>query len=102
MGKKYKPDVLRNKDNLRQLMARSRNLLFKHKSKWTKQQDRAEILFERYPDIEMAYDRYLELIEIYNKNTVKEVAAGKLAHWYGRVEKMVSITFPFCDRNHAE
>lgn len=89
MGKKYKPDILRNKDTLRQLMVRSRYLLFKHKSKWTSQQsERAEILFERYPDIEMAYNRYLELIDIYNKNTVKEIAAGKLAHWYDRVEKM--------------
>ena len=89
VGRKYKPDVLRNKDTLRQLMARSRHLLFKHKSKWNRQQsERAEILFERYPDIEMAYNRYLELIEIYNKNTVKEIAAGKLAHWYNRVEKM--------------
>lgn len=30
----------------------------------------------------------MELVDIYNKNTVKEVAAGKLAHWYNRVEKM--------------
>lgn len=88
-GHKYKPEVLRNKDTPRQLMAKSRYLLFKHKSKWTSQQrQRAELLFERYPDIETAYERYLELVEIYNKNTVKEVAAGKLAHWYNRVEKM--------------
>ncbi len=36
----------------------------------------------------MAYNRYLKLIESYNKNTVKEIAAGKLAHWYNRGEKM--------------
>lgn len=89
IGRKYKPDILSNKDTPRQLMVRSRHLLFKHKSKWTSlQQQRAEILFERYPDIEQAYQRYMEMVDIYNKNTCKEVAAGKLAHWYERVEKM--------------
>lgn len=88
-GRKFKPDILRNNDTPRQLMARSRHLLFRHKSKWTRsQQQRTEILFERYPDIEAAYQRYMELIDIYNKNTVKEIAAGKLAHWYNRVEEM--------------
>lgn len=75
-------------------MAKSRYLLFRHKSKWTRQQrERAELLFERYPDIELAYERYLELVEVYNKNMVKEIAAEKLAHWYNRVEKIGRSNF---------
>lgn len=33
--KKYVPQVLENGDTLRQLLARSRHLLFKQRSKWT-------------------------------------------------------------------
>ncbi len=46
----YQPEVLPNGDTLKQLLARSRYLLFKHPIKWTAlQKDRAELLFERYP-----------------------------------------------------
>ena len=45
-------------------------------------------MFERYPDIEVDYQKYLELTDIYNKNTVRGIATGKLTLWYSRVEEM--------------
>ena len=55
-GKKYVPETLSNGDTKKQLLARSRYLLFKSGDKWTdKQKKRAAILFELYPDIKKAY-----------------------------------------------
>lgn len=65
--RKYVPEELNNGDTIRQLLFRSRKLLFKHSSKWSDSQKlRAQILFEKYPKIEQAYKLYLELIDIYN------------------------------------
>ncbi|MCK5161452.1 MAG: transposase [Candidatus Aureabacteria bacterium] len=54
-NKKYYPVVYSNEDSKKQLLARSRFLLFKPKSKWTdRQKERAEILFSEYPEIKNA------------------------------------------------
>lgn len=88
VNKKYIPDVLENGDTLKQLLARSRYLLFKSQSKWTPSQNqRAAILFERYPDIEKAYHLSMELGRIYHTSKVKGVAFTRLAKWYDKVEK---------------
>ena len=64
---KYVPYEFENGDTRRQLLFRSRRLLLIHQSKWTEaQKARASILFRLYPDIKEAYDRYLELVSIYN------------------------------------
>ncbi|XWN14572.1 transposase [Formosa sp. 4Alg 33] len=87
-GKVYQPELLSNGDTLRQLLARSRYLLFKSKAKWTVNQiERAEILFERYPTIEKAYNLAQDLSYIFQTNTSKSIARLKLAHWYDKVEK---------------
>ena len=87
-GKVYKPDCLPNGDTVKQLLARSRYILFKHQSKWTdRQRIRAKLLFERYPDIKRAYDLCMKLFEIYQHTNVKGVAFTKLAQWYDHVEK---------------
>ena len=53
---KYTPELLENGDTRKQLLARSRYLLYKSSSKWTDNQvERSKILFEQYPDIEKAY-----------------------------------------------
>lgn len=52
---KFIPEILSNGDTKKQLLARSRYLLYKCKSKWTRsQQERASLLFELYPDIKKA------------------------------------------------
>lgn len=85
--KAYKPELLSNGDTHRQLLARSRYLLFKSKTKWTpKQIERAEIVFKLYPTIEKAYNLSQGLSYIFENNTDKNVARLKLAHWYNKVE----------------
>jgi transposase len=83
---KYTPEILKNGDTLKQLLARGRYLLFKSRKKWTdKQKDRAKILFERYPDIKNAYNLTQSLRVIFSNTTSKGVAYTKLAHWFNDV-----------------
>lgn len=87
-GSAYKPEILKNGDTHKQLLARSRYLLFKSKTKWTiNQKERAEILFALHPTIEKAYNLAQELSYIFENNTNKDVARLKLAHWYNKVEQ---------------
>lgn len=54
--RKHTSALLDNGDTLKQLLARSRYLLYKSEHKWTKnQKERAQILFDKYPDILKAY-----------------------------------------------
>jgi len=93
-GKVYKPELLSNGDTHKQLLARSRYLLFKSKTKWTVRQiERAQILFQLYPTIEKAYNLAQGLSYIFENNTDKNVARLKLAHWYDKVEKSLFKSF---------
>ena len=88
LRKVYIPDKLQNGDTLKQLLARSRYLLFKAEHKWTpSQSNRAEILFKFYPDLQSAYKLCRELGRIYDKPKNKGVAFTMLARWYDKVEK---------------
>jgi len=83
----FRAEILPNGDTLKQLLARSRYLLFKHHSKWTEiQQYRAALLFERYPELKRAYDLSLKLGDIFKICTSKEQAFKRLALWYNEVE----------------
>jgi transposase len=74
-GKKFTPEILENGDTHKQLLARSRYLLFKAQSKWTpKQGQRAKVLFKYYPDIEKAYKLSQELGSIYRFAKSKGIA----------------------------
>jgi transposase len=88
LKKKHVPDILPNGDTLKQLLARSRYILFKAESKWTPtQRARAEILFERYPALGQAYHLVMQLGGIFHHVRDKGIAFTKLAQWYDRVEK---------------
>ena len=88
LNQKFIPEILENGDTLKQLLARSRYLLFKSKEAWTPSQIfRAEILFSRYPRLEHAYNLAMQLGAIYKNTKIKEVAFSKLAKWYESVEK---------------
>ena len=94
VNKKHVPDVLENGDTLKQLLARSRYLLFKSKTKWTPSQImRGEILFNRYPLLEKAYSLAMQLGHIYNTTKIKGLALTKLAQWYNEVEKSAFKSF---------
>lgn len=84
----YQATVLTNGDTVKQLLARSRYLLFKSSDKWTdKQYERAKILFAQYPDIKEAYSLTHSLRMIFTRNKEKKVAYTKLAQWYNKVDR---------------
>jgi len=88
-GKVYQPQILGNGDTLKQLLARSRYLLFKASDKWTRsQKQRADILFEYFPDIRQVYHHALQLGNIFSHSYDKDVARAKLAVWYDKIEEM--------------
>ena len=105
-GREYSPEVLPNGDTLKQLLFRSRYLLYKSPEKWTESQKaRAELLFGIYPDIANAYSLSHKLRLIYSKTKVKGVAYTKLARWFNDVQKSGIDTFRTIEEtiyNHYE
>ena len=86
--KDYLAEVFSNGDTRKQLLARSRYLLYKAPYNWTQNQYlRSEILFEHYPDIKKAYNLVQGLRNIFNTATSIQTAYTKLAHWYKDVEQ---------------
>ena len=70
----YVATILENGDTHRQLLVRSRYLLFKNEDKWTPwQRQRAEILFHHYPSLEVAYKLTMQLKGIYHTTKDKKV-----------------------------
>lgn len=83
---KYITEVLSNGDTKKQLLARSRYLLFKSADKWTpKQKHRADILFDQYPDIKKAYNLTHSLRMIFTHTKEKGVAYTKMAKWFNDI-----------------
>ena len=86
--KRFEPEVLNNGDTLKQLLARSRYFLYKNKSKWSPNQiERANLLFELYPDIQKAYNLTQDLRNIFEKKTDKIIGFAKLAKWHEKVNQ---------------
>ena len=84
----YIPLLLENGDTHKQLLIRSRYLLFKNEDKWTpKQHLRAEILFRYYPQLEQAYKLTMQLKGIYHTTKDKGIAFTRLAQWFRKVEE---------------
>lgn len=86
--KRYHPAVYVNGDTKKQLLARSRYLLFKSSSKWRKQQkERADILFREYPELETAYNLSMMFRSVYEHSCSIPEAQEKLRNWYQKVEE---------------
>lgn len=84
----YVARVLENGDTIRQLLIRSRYLLFKSADKWTpSQRNRAEILFTYYPLLKEGYKLTIGLRNIYNTAKSKKVALTRLARWYEEIQE---------------
>lgn len=80
--------ILENGDTHRQLLIRSRYLLFKNEDKWTpRQRQRAEILFHYHPSLEIAYKLTMQLKSIYQTTKDKKMALTRLARWYNAIEE---------------
>lgn len=82
---KYEQEILGNGDTPKQLLARCRYILAKKKGDWTQnQQERAAILFNRYPDLEHAYNHVLAFRNIY-EDTNKSNAEVRFKKWINEV-----------------
>ena len=83
----WEPERMENGETMPQIMARSRHIIHKHKSKWNGQQKiRAGILFRIFPDLEKAYGLFLKLVDTFYEKTSAGVARLNLARWYNEVE----------------
>lgn len=93
-GKSYQPTLFENGDTRKQLLARSRYLLFKKETAWTNSQcQRARILFREYPHIRKAYYLTMNLGLIYHQCKFKDIALTRLARWYDQVDKSEFLSF---------
>lgn len=91
----YHESKLKNSETHRQLLSRSQYLLYKKQNQWSdSQKQRAEILFNLYPDIGKAYNRICEfrawyaidnLITPENNKSIRSIK-NQLEQWYKQVE----------------
>lgn len=87
-GERHEPDVLENEDTRRELLVRSRYLLYKSPETWSDgQRERARILFREYPSVKEAYTLANTLRQIFNRRSTKDSARLNLARWYNDVEQ---------------
>ena len=87
-GVNYKPVQLSNEDTPKQLLARCRYIIARKTNQWTKsQQQRAALLFERYPLLEKAYKHILHLRGIYT-NEAREKAEHDLQSWLDKTKEL--------------
>lgn len=79
MGQKYKPLLLANGDTMKELLVRSKYLLYKYESQWTyNQSQRAKILFDKFPLLKKVYDLSIEFRNLYKKYSKSQGLAGFL------------------------
>jgi len=84
---RYNSEVFANGDTRKQLLARSRYLLFKTPANWSKnQQVRAQILFKEYPILKQAYYLSMHFRSLYNCQE-KDTARIKMMQWIEDTEK---------------
>jgi transposase len=80
-GRKYKPEILSNGDTLKELLVRSKYLLYKFEEEWTiNQSKRASVLFEKYPLLKKAY-KLIESFRTIFKLQHKEDALIRFNQW---------------------
>ena len=84
----YKPYLYSNGDTKKQLLARSRHLLFKPQSKWGEgQKERAKILFTEFPELHEGYKLSMMFRSFYEHSEKKQEAKKKLHKWYNKVKE---------------
>jgi transposase len=81
-GVRYVPEIYSNGDTKKQLLARSRHLVFKPNNKWhSSQKERADILFKEFPKIEKAYKLSMMFRNCYEQAETKEEAKTAFEKW---------------------
>lgn len=92
--KRYRPVVYANGDTKKQLLARSRYLLFKPSSQWTRsQQERADILFTVFPVLANGYALAMQFRNIYEQSRTRKEGREKFYAWCQAVHTKSSDTF---------
>ena len=87
-GKRYQPKIFENGDTKKQLLARSRYLLFKSQGKWHEQQQkRAVILFQEFPELKSAYELSMMFRNCYENSHSIEEAEENFNKWFRKVEE---------------
>jgi len=90
---KFEPKRLANGESRKELLARSRFLLFRVKSKWTKtQQERAKILFKEYPILREAYRKTLKFRSIYEQKCMVK-AKSRFNKWIHEIKQFKQDEF---------
>jgi len=85
-NQRYRSEVFENGDTKKQLLARSRYLLFKSQSKWNdQQQKRSFILFQKYPELKNAYELSMMFRNCYESNHSIAEAKESFDKWYLKV-----------------
>ncbi|WP_245181141.1 transposase [Flavobacterium sp. XN-5] len=89
-----------NGDTIKQLLARSRYILYKNKSKWSENQtQRAKLLFELYPDIEKAYSFAQDLRNVFEITTDKIYGLSRLTKWHEKLNQAEFKSFNTISRS---
>ena len=87
---KYQEQVLSNGETVLEALARSRYLLFKYADRWTlSQQNRANALFAKFPEIKKVYDRCCEFRNWMKKENIGQNISklkNELKEWRQKVE----------------
>lgn len=82
----YQPQRFSNGETRKELLARSRFLLFRMPSKWTDhQKERAKILFKEYPKLRDAFRLAVKFRKIYQLNS-RIQAKAKIRQWFREVK----------------
>lgn len=84
----YVPLLYSNGDSTKQLLARSFYLLFKSSGQWTeRQQERATILFQEFPELQHAYNLAMLFRSGYEQKKTVTQAKLQLEAWYAKVDE---------------
>lgn len=77
-----------NGDTEKQMLARSRYLLFKPPTKWTSsQKERAEILFNKYPELQEGYNLTMMFRGIFETAKTRGEAQERMENWFQKVSE---------------
>ena len=84
----YTPTVYTNGETKKQLLARSRYLLFKPANKWTsRQRERSIILFSVFPELDEGYKLSMLFRNFYELSKTREEGRQRFNEWYKKVEE---------------
>lgn len=82
----YEPKRFSNGETRKELLARSRFLLFRMPSKWTdNQKERAAILFKEYPKLRNAYRLAIKFRRIYEQRSPQR-AKARIGQWFREIK----------------